>query len=278
MAKENYISLKGQLKKDPKFICDPETGDIRQALFQLVVMRRDITNRSNDFSPKMDRPIIITSDPDMIKAIQELELYDIVEIKGTFKTRHVIKHKQCPHCGKINVVESSVQCVNPIFIGRCISLNTGVEGVEYMRKCAEISNIAKVIGRVCVKDIITGETERGNKYAKYQIAINRKLFDNTAVDEEDHADYPVVYSYDDTADSDEAMLCEGALIYLDGYIHTMEFEQNILCCECNQVFTVKTQRMNLTPYSNEYLRDYKEDGLQSTHITSDIQETHEGDR
>ena len=266
MAKENYISLKGQLKKEVKYIVDKDTVQIKQAILQLVVMRRDIKNRANDFSPRFDRPIIITNDPRLIRVIQTFTLYDIIEVKGTLKTKHVVKHKQCPHCGQINLIETPLQCITPIYIGKCADLETGVAGVEYLRDCAEISNIAKVIGRVCVKDILTGETERGNKYAKYQIAINRKLFDNTAVDEDDHTDYPVVFSYDNVADEDEAMLCEGALIYLDGYLHTMELEQSILCHDCGHTFPIKVQRLNLTPYSNEYLRDYKEDGLESTHI------------
>ncbi len=182
---------------------------------------------------------------------------------------HVMKKKQCPDpaCAQVNQFPISIQVINPTYVGKCCELGTNIEGTDYLRRCAEISNIAKMIGRVCLKDdqIIIGETERGNKFAKYQIAINRKLFDTSSVDSEDHSDYPVVYSYDDVADQDEAMLCEGALIYLDGYVHTMNTTQQVECCRCHKVFEVKNLRMNLTPYSNEYLRDYKNDGLQSTH-------------
>ncbi len=270
MAKENYISLKGQLRSDVQYVANPVTGDINRAIFQLTVMRRDIRNRANDFSPKVDRPVISTEDPELIKEIQGFKLHDIIEVKGTFKTMHVTKHKQCPDpaCAKVNIFTTPTQVINPVYLGRCYELNTNIEGTDYLRKCAEVSNIAKVIGRVCLTDdqIIIGETERGNKFAKYQIAINRKLFDSSSEGVEDHSDYPVVYSYDDIADQDEAMLCQGALIYIDGYVHMMTVTQNVECCACGKQFPVKQSRMNLTPYSVEYLRDYKNDGLESTHV------------
>ena len=43
----------------------------------------------------------------------------------------------------------------------------------------------------------------------------------------------------------------------------------VICDECHQVFTFKTQYMNLSPYSMEYLRDFKDDVLESTHTSTD---------
>ena len=37
MAKENYISLKGQLRGDVRFVTDPDTGEITSAMFPLYV-------------------------------------------------------------------------------------------------------------------------------------------------------------------------------------------------------------------------------------------------
>ncbi len=271
MAKENYISLKGQLRAEPKYILNKDTGEIKTAVIQLVVMRRDIRNRANDFSPRFDRPIIMSSDRDIIQAVQQLKLGDIAEVKGAFKTGHIIRRKRCPECGQINETDELMQVITPAYIGKCCELSTNLQGTDYLRHCAEISNIAKVIGRVCIKDdkFIVGETESGDKFMKYQIAVNRKLFDTTSLGADDHSDYPVVYSYNDVADKDEAMLCEGALIYVDGYVHTMEYDEQIECCECHKTFPIKTQRMNLTPYANEYLRDYKMDALPSKYTTNE---------
>ena len=121
--------------------------------------------------------------------------------------------------------------------------------------------------------ILHGETDHGDLYARYQLAVNRKLFVKDSIDEEDHTDYPFVYSYGDVADKDLTILKQGTLIYLDGYLHTMVFEDEAECSECHNIFPFKYQRMNLTPYSTEYLRDYDE-LTPSTH--SDISKVDEG--
>ena len=266
MAKENYVSLRGQLRNEVKYIAN-ESGELIQAIFKLTVLRRDIKNRAGNFEPKIDHPIIMTSDKELIRICQTLKLEDIVEIKGTFKTQHVTKHRQCPCCNTVNAFEATMQTINPIYIGRCMELDTNLEGMDQLRKCAEISNIVKVIGRVCTPDdkIIFGETDRGNLFAKYQLAVNRRFYDVDSVDEEDHSDYPVIYSYDSVAEEDQAMIKQGALMYVDGYLHTMTFDSDVQCCECNEPFKIKLNRMNITPYAVEYLRDYKNDVLESTH-------------
>ena len=233
MAKENYVLLRGQLRNEVKYITN-EDGELIQAIFKLTVIRRDIRNRSGNFEPKIDHPIIMTSDKELIRICQDLKLEDIIDVRGFFKTRHVTKHKQCPHCGTVNAFEASMQVINPIYIGRCKELETNLEGMDYLKHCAEISNTVKMIGRVCTPDdkIIFGETDRGNLFAKYQIAVNRRFFDTDSVDEEDHSDYPVVYSYDSVAEDDRAMIQQGALIYVDGYLHTMTFDSDVQCCEC----------------------------------------------
>ncbi len=267
MAKENYVSLRGQLRQEVKYVMDPESGDIKSALFRLTVLRRDIRDRANNFSPKMDKPLISTSDPNIIRQIQKLKVEDIVEVKGVYKTQYITKHCQCPKCATVNAFDTNLPIIVPLYVGRCVELETTTEGMDYLKDCAEISNIVKVIGRLCIdeSDIVSGETDRGDAYAKYKIAVNRKFFDTNSLDAEDHTDYPVIYSYNDVAKKDIAMLKKGTLMYVDGYLHTMKYDANIECCECGESFTVPIQRMNITPYSNEYLRDYKEDGLESTH-------------
>lgn len=272
MAKENYISLRGQLRSDVKFVTDPETGEINTAMFPLLVLRRNIRDRNGYLAPKFDRPIISTSDRLMIEAATKLHHYDIVDVKGTFLTQHSKRNKQCPHCGKINVIETPIQIINPVYIGVVNDqLHDDTSGTHYLLNCAEVSNIAKVIGRVCTptEEIITSETERGELYCRYQLAVNRKLYVKDSIDEEDHSDYPLVYSYGHIASDDSQVLQQNALIYVDGYIHTMILEQDVECFDCKNVFAIKSQRMNLTPYSNEYLRDFKGDVLESTHTKGD---------
>ncbi len=282
MAKENYVSLRGQLRQQVKYVVDEQTGDVKQAIFRLYVLRRDIRDRANSFSPRTDKPIVMTEDPDVIKQIQKTELNDIVEVKGVYKTRRIVKRCQCPSCQTVNAFDANLATVTALYVGKCVELDTTTQGMDYLKNCAEISNIVKIIGRVCVdeEDIQYAETDRGDRYAKYKIAVNRKFFDTSSLDLDDHTDYPVVYSYNEVADNDIAVLKKGTLIYLDGYLHTMKYDAEVECCECGEKFNVPMQRMNLTPYSNEYLRDFKDDVLESTHTKEAVEDPapmHDGD-
>lgn len=283
MAKENYVSLKGQLRQEAKYIIDSNTNEIKSAILRLTVIRRDIRNLANDFEPKFDHPIVSTTTPDMIRCIQSLNLHDIVEIKGIYKTKWITKHCRCPHCDTINAFDIDFPTIVPIFVGSCDKCKSNVEGLEYLKKYAEISNIVKVIGRVCVdeENITYSETDRGDKYASYKIAVNRKFYDPESENADDHTDYPVIYSYNDVAEKDHAVLKKGSLIYIDGYLHTMKKDIEVVCCECKESFKTTIQRMNVTPYSTEYLRDYKDDVLDSIHkkeTTNDPVPTHEPDK
>lgn len=287
MAKENYMSLRGQLRSDVKFLMDEKTGVEKTAVFTLHTIRRDTYDRAGNLNPKWDKPLIVTSDQEMIRQAKKLKKHDIVEVKGTFETKFVTKHKQCPHCGEINFIKTNSQTIYPSFIGTIVHLESDTEGLKYLIETAEISNIAKVMGRVCSKDeeIITAQTDQGEFYTRYQLAVNRKLFHKDSEDYEDHTDYPFVFSYGNVALDDQAVLKQGALIYVDGYVHTM-IKDTITPCEyCGNEFAYKEQRMNLTPYANEYLRDFKMDVLEQTHpvttnndvSTNEPEEAHDGD-
>lgn len=267
MAKENYVSLKGQLRTDVRFIPD-ETGEIACALFPLQVLRRDIRDRAGNLNPKFDRPIISTSNQEMIRLAKKLSRYDIVEIKGTFRTQKVVRNKYCEKCGQLNVIESAIQTVNPTFIGvlsrDCQNDN---DGTSYLLDVAEVSNVAKVIGRVCspTENIVLGETDQGVPFCKYQLAVNRKLYIEGSNGDDDHTDYPIVYSYGSVAEDDIQVLQQNALVYIDGYIRTSTLTKRLVCQHCGEEFDVTSKRMTLSPYSVEYLRDFKGDVLESTH-------------
>lgn len=267
MAKENYISLKGQLRTQPRFIQD-ENGDDSCVIFPLLVLRRNIRDRAGNLTPQFDRPIIQSSNADMILAAKRLSPYDIVEIKGTFRVQKMKRTAICDKCGEKSIIESSFQTINPTYIGIVSSeCKSDTEGTNYLIQIAEISNIAKVIGYVVspTDTIELKETDRGVPYCKYQIAINRKLYIEGSRGEEDHTDYPIIYSYGDIAEDDVSVLQQGAMVYLDGFLRTSTLERKEICPHCGCEFIVKNKRMTLSPYSMEYLRDYKGDVLESTH-------------
>lgn len=275
MAKENYISLKGQLRGDVRFVMDPDTGEITSAMFPLYVLRRNIWDRAGNLSPKFDRPIILTSDKEIIRAVKELKKYDIVEVKGSFRTKMSSRHKVCEACGETTTVDAPIQLINPSFVGAVVTnIQNNTEGLNYLLNVAEISNIAKVIGRVCcpTDSITMAETENGVPYCRYQLAVNRKLYVADSDGEEDHADYPVVISYGDIAYDDHDVLQQNALVYLDGYIHVIQQERTTICPHCGATIPYKTASMTLSPYSMEYLRDFKDDVLESTHMVDEPRE------
>lgn len=284
MAKENYISLKGQLRSDIRFVTDPETGEVTSAMFPLYVLRRNIWDRAGNLSPKFDRPIISTSDKEIIRAVKTLKKYDIIEIKGAFRTKISHRHKTCESCGEVTTVEAPIQLIYPSFVGVvATNIKNNTEGLNYLLNIAEISNIAKIIGRICCPTdaIITGETENGVPYCRYQLAVNRKLYVADSEGEDDHTDYPVVISYGDVAYDDSEVLQQNALVYLDGYIHVMQQERSLTCQHCGADIPYKTTSMTLTPYSMEYLRDFKDDVLASTHLVEaprDDEQLHDSDK
>lgn len=275
MAKENYVSLKGQLRSDVRFIIDEETNEAVSAIFPLLVIRRNIKDRAGNLNPKFDRVIIQTSNPEMILAAKKLATYNIVEVKGTFRTQRMTRNKYCPKCGKLNIIaDSSIQTINPTFIGiLSTEPKTDIEGTRYLLDVAEVSNIAKIIGRVCspTENITLGETDLGVSYCKYQLAVNRKHYVEGSAGIEDHTDYPIVYSYGSVAEDDYAVLQQGALVYIDGYVRTSTLETTHECDECKESFTYTNKRMTISPYAVEYLRDFKGDVLESTHGEEVIQ-------
>lgn len=266
MAKENYISLRGQLRKDPTIVTD-DMGEPISAVFSLHTLKRNVRDRAGNLDPKFDRPIILTSDPRLVQKIKSFKNHDIIEVKGNFTTGFVQKPKKCPVCGEVNIIETPFQVVTPLYVG---VIRTGIEndaeGLHELVETAEISNIAKMIGRVCspTDHIYHGVTEIEQSYTKYQLAVNRKYYMATSNGYEDHTDYPYVISYEDVADKDYAALKQGALVYIDGYIHTMAFNINCKCEHCGSDFTFRSQRMLITPYSTEYLRDYNDDAIPET--------------
>ena len=279
MAKENYIRLRGQLRGKVALLPDKDTGEIVTAMFPLMVVRRNIFDRAGNLAPKWDRPIISTSDKEMIRRIQKFEKHNIIDVKGTFRTQHVKKKCLCPFCNQTTTTIMSMETINPTYVDVVNNqMNNDTDGMNYLIDCAEIANEAKIIGRVCTPtdDIITGETERGDRFTRYQLAVNRKLYIKGSVDEEDHTDFPVVCSYGKVAEDDFEILKQNTLVYIDGYIYTRKYEAEVICENCGEKISFNNQKMHLSPYSVEYLRDYDE-LLESTHKTATDHEEPEYD-
>lgn len=263
MAKENYISLRGQLK-DKISLVKNKDGEIVSALFPMRVVRRSIYDRAGALAPRYDTPFVSTNDPEIIRRITDekygLQPNDAIEVKGIFRSQRGVRKLICPHCGKPVQVPVEIQTVYPTFIDALHSFDSSRACNDYLIRCAEVSNIAKVLGRVCTPTdaIFIGETEQGEIYARYQLAVNRKLYIPGSENADDHTDYPWVYSYGDIAVEDAHTLQQGTLVYMDGFLRTKVYPHQVVCDECGGEFTFDHQRATLSPYSMEYLRDYAE--------------------
>lgn len=266
MAKENYVYLIGQLRKEPFVVKNNAGRPIEGAMF-LTTVRRGLYDDAGNFAPRWDKPLIRTKDPRLAKKMLEFKVNDIIEAKCCIVTHHVKKMVKCPHCNQKQERESSLVYLTPV----SLSLRNRPDGETDASATlmdpdvAEMSNVAHVIGRVCNEEGVKyTDDNAGHTKANYQIAVNRKMFvygskmDRLSTDEEtqeDRADYPWVVSYGKVADEDKAMLIQGSLIYLDGYVHTQNYKQKTVCDneDCQQEFEYPCQAMQLTPYSNEYL-------------------------
>ena len=69
---------------------------------------------------------------------------------------------------------------------------------------------------------------------------------------------------------DANILCQGTLVYLDGFLRTKTYPHPVTCESCGGEFSFEHQRATLSPYSMEYLRDYAELNP-STHDDIDLE-------
>lgn len=253
MAKENYVFLIGQVCKEVK-MKKSEDGTLERASFTLTTLRRERYDRAGNFAPKWDKPIIMTSNPSLMKKIETIEVFDFVEVKGTVTTRNYQRRTECPHCGKDTITSGVMTFISPTYINVRHHSSSRTEGLPYLTECAEASNILKLIGRVCkAPEMYTYED--GSKCCSYPVAVNRKFYIDGSVDEEDHTDYPYVRSFNEQAEEDYNALQVDSLIYVDGYIRTLRREQEIQCSnpECLKMYTFPNAILEVVPYATEYL-------------------------
>ena len=248
MAKENLVILIGQVRKEPVIKYEGQTP-VRAALV-LTTIKRNIYDNAGMYSPKFDYPYVETTDPALIQIIQNIKLFDFIEIKGTFATKNIKRGKKCPRCGHIMVGDGTLDYIEPIYIGIRAHAQSGTDGAEYLKMCAEMSNMLKLIGTVC-QDPQFYQYENGTDYALYNVAVNRKFYVNGQP--ETSADFPWVKTYGEQATKDKEAIRKGSLIYIDGCLKTEKATQKVTCSECGEEFDFEQVVLVARPYSVEYL-------------------------
>ena len=253
MAKHNLALLNGQVIQPPRFIKGP-TGKIERAMGPIWVIRgvRDFGNNIDHV--KHDAPIIMTSNPELIKIMMTWEKGDMVEIKGSITTKDITKSCTCKHCGEKNQKKGSLVYINPIFIGVHEKRLSSEEGLALLRSRCEISNQVTLIGPVC-REPQQYITEKGLAITTYQVAVRRKYriaSDST----ETKTDFPWIKSYGSIAKNDALSIKKGAYIFIDGMLQTRELERVQVCEHCGKEYRWCDFAMEVVPFATEYLRDY----------------------
>lgn len=252
MARHNYVSLYGQVTREPTIIKNEETGEYLRGMCPILIARG--VRSADTVTHKYDNPIIMSGNAEQVKRMEEWRVGDMVEVKGAITTKNVIKTKSCDHCGEKNKKNGTVVFVNPIYTGIRERGQSSEQAAELLKERSEISNIAFLLGSLCA-DPEQYLTSKGAYLTTYQLGITRKF--RVQEDSADaRSDYPWVKSYGMIAAADIKALKKGALVYVDGFLQTRKIEKNCVCEYCGETFKWPDSSMEVVPYTTEYLRGH----------------------
>lgn len=264
MARLNNVRLYGCVAEKPQITKNAD-GDYVRGVMHLAVIRS--TRYSGETFGEKDRilfdwPIVLSRDPDIVKQMEKLRQYDIVQVDGMFLTKKIKKITICKVCGAKNVVEGNICYVRPMFLKRKNlerDILTEKQAVQEVIQNREISNTIYIVGNLCHDVNYFKDLKKRVETAVYQIATDRKFY----VQEdspENRTDFPVVRSYGATAKNDSICLLTGSLILVDGFLHTREFTRKSICTseKCQQEYEWTDNTTEIIPYTNEYLAGYKD--------------------
>lgn len=249
MAKENYIYLIGQVKKPVSIKYDTGNNPIK-AQFVLTTIKRSIYDNAGRYTPKYNYLYIETQNLEIINVCSKIKQFDFIEIKGIVASKNVVRAKVCPQCGQATLQKGVLDYIEPIYVGIRAHASSGTDGVEYLKACAEASNILKIIGVVCQEPKFY-TYDNGIEYAHYNVAVNRKLF--VEGQPEVSADFPWIKTYGEQAVKDKGAIKKGALIYVDGYLKSEKSKQLTICDACGFQYDFEHMVTVVRPFSVEYL-------------------------
>ena len=254
MARLNNIFLKGILLADPHIIRDEKTTYARAS----IIVARDHRKVENGIHHMMtDRPYLISTEPQIVDVMEQLNGYDIVSVKGVVTTRMIQKKTFCTECGLENTVPGTVTFVTPIFIEKCGSVNNADEGMEYLSNIRPLSNILSVYGML-TRDPKKISPKSGLTVSQYQMALNRSYIIRDDPPEV-RSDYPWVKSYGSKAEEDRYRLKKNSIVHIDGYLQTRNVKKYTICSHCNKRYDWTDKAMEIVPFETEYMFNYRSD-------------------
>jgi single-stranded DNA-binding protein len=257
MARENSVRLYGCVADTPQITKDNKTGEYVRGTCHLAVIRS--SRYSGEIKGQEERimydcPIILSVDQDIISYMSKLKKYDVVDVEGPYVTKKIRKRSFCSSCGEENLVESMICFVMPLFMQkRNLQEYTEKQSLSEILTNREISNRISILGNLC--NDVNYYHKDNIQVSTYQIATERKMIIK-ADSPNNRTDFSIVKSYGRNAKMDSLCIHKGTLVYIDGYIHTRDFERKITCKGCGTEYMTQDSTMELVPYIIEYLRDF----------------------
>ena len=251
MAKENVVFLHGQVQIPPKIYVNKEKI-LTKAIYAIKTLRRTYFN-GQQVADKLffDCPVIYTKNTEMIEMSSTLAQGDMVDIRGVLCTQEVIKSTICSECAHKNSSQGNMVYIAPIYICRREPEISPEQGLEFLKKRSEISNVVMVIGTLC-RDPGFYLNEKEQSSAQYQLAVNRR-YRIKEDPPEVRTDYPWVKTHGPQALKDAESLQTGSVVYINGSLQTRDVVRTTTCEKCGAQYTWNESAMEIVPFSTEYL-------------------------
>ena len=249
----NEITLKGPLIKF-KVSDKPDANGYMTARAVMGVIRGYRNIGDNREKVKIDRPVIMTRNDEIINKMITWKKHDIVSISGAITSNTINKISICPHCKARNVTEGLSVYIEPIFVEKEFSAKDESSCIQYLQTIREISNKARVAGNLC-RDPKKITVKNGPTVTQYPLAVDRKF----KIKEDPPSittDFPWVKAYGQNAINDRNRLHLGSEVMIDGIVQTRSVNRKTVCCECGQLYDWKERVVELVPYETEYITNY----------------------
>lgn len=256
MAKLNIVNLMGVILEDP-IIKVTKDGEYVTSTLKILTARRSYQNEKQNLAGivRSDIQQVVTRSAYLIENfILDLEVGDLVIVKGSLSTREITRKVRCPHCGEIEPTSIGVKVyVDPVTIFKVKSVNESSE--EDINKMlvtfSEISNYATFFGTLVREPRYAPDYGVARREIGMQVALNRKRY--IVEDGPDkRTDYPYVRAFGELAEKCSKVLHTGSEIYIEGAIETRELQLEKQCSSCRETFFVNSVAVEIVPYSIEF--------------------------
>lgn len=266
MAIHNQIFLYAQATEKPS-ITKKEDGSYIQGIVNLTVapgsrdIEENVKGKKKLFHVEFSRLPVYSGNPTIVETMDQIQAGDIILIKGNLITRNVTKKKVCPKCGTPYTKAGVLTFVNPIHLSIEQTNLSIEEGEEWLKSHCEVSNVATLIGTICVNPEITAQTKR-SMIVSFPLAIDRKFY-IASENPETRTDYPYVQVYGKEKGNDVMLRCHaGTEIFVDGIIKTRKYKQMEFPCankECDYKIPWNDWTIDVVPFALEYMNNWKTD-------------------